>query len=103
MDIVSVPKGNYGKMRSSSYLPIGVAEYDDMGKIIPVSTDEYEDDYDTYSTEQLNEILQNIDPHNQIVYTLKMKEISPAVFSSIDEYADRLKFKNEYCGYYEEE
>lgn len=103
MDIVSVPKGDYGKMRSCSYLPIGVAEYDNTGKIIPVSTGEYEDDYDVYSTEQLNEILQNIDPSNQVIYKLEMKEISPAVFSSIDEYANQLEFKNEYCGYYDEE
>lgn len=104
MDVVSCPNAAvYGKMRTCSYLPIGVAEYDDMGKIIPVSTGEYEDDYDVYSTEQLNEILQNIDPSNQVIYKLEMKEISPAVFSSIDEYANQLEFKNEYCGYYDEE
>ena len=95
MNIVSVPKGDYGKMRSSSYLPIGLAEWDEEGNIIPVATDVFEDDYDAYTIEELNKLLQEINPSNQVVHQLTFSEISNQVYTTIDEYRNILQFKNQ--------
>lgn len=94
MDIVSVPKGDYGKMRSSSYLPIGLAEYDDEGRIIPVATDLFEEEYDKYTIEELNNLLQSIDASNQIVHALDFKGLPAKVYHSLDKYQEILKEKN---------
>ena len=93
MEIASVPKGDYGKMRSASYLPIGLTEYDDSGKIIPISTDFYEDDYDVYTLEELNRLLQEIDPSNQVIHKLEFQELSNQVYTSMDEYRKVLESK----------
>jgi hypothetical protein len=95
MEIASVPKGDYGKMRSASYLPIGLAEYDEEGKIIPVSTDVFEDDYDTYTIEELNKLLQEINPANQVIHQLTFSEVPNQVYSTIDEYRVILESKNQ--------
>jgi len=95
MDIVSVPKGDYAKMRSASYLPIGLAEYDEDGKIIPITTDVYEDDYDVYTIEELNKLLQEINPSNQIVHQLTFSEVPNQVYKTIDEYRTILENKNQ--------
>ena len=95
MNIVSVPKGDYGKMRSSSYLPIGLAEYDENGKIIPVSTDVFEDDYDAYTIEELNKLLQEVSPSNQVIHQLTFSELPNQVFTTIDEYRAILESKNQ--------
>lgn len=95
MNIVSVPKGDYGKMRSSSYLPIGLAEYDDNGKIIPVATDIFEDDYDTYTIEELNKLLQEVDSSNQVIHQLTFSEVPNQAYRTIDEYRTILESKNQ--------
>ena len=101
MDVVSVPKGDYGKMRSSSYLPIGLAEYEN-GKIVPITTDIYEDEYDAYTVEQLNKLLQEVNPDSQVIHKLEIKEIGVNVYTSIDEYRKTLESKNVYL-YQDEE
>lgn len=96
MDVVSCPNaGIYGKMRTASYLPIGLAEYDEEGNIIPVATDIFEDDYDAYTIEELNKLLQEIDSTNQIVHQLTFSEVPNQVFTTIDEYRIILESKNQ--------
>lgn len=95
MEIASVPKGDYGKMRSASYLPIGLAEWDNNDKIIPVSTDIFEDDYDAYTVEELNKLLQEIDSSNQVIHQLTFSEVPNQVYTTIDEYRAILESKNQ--------
>lgn len=96
MEIVSVPKGDYGKMRSCSYLPIGLTEYDSENNILPVSTDVYEDDYDIHSLEELNARLKEVNPSAQVVHQLIFSEISNQVHNSIEDYRKILATKPNY-------
>lgn len=77
----------------SSYLPIGLAEYDEKGKIIPVATDLFEDDYDVFTIEELNKLLQEIDPSNQVIHKLEFQELNNKVYTSLDEYRKILESK----------
>lgn len=88
-------KGDYGKMRSSSYLPIGLAEWDENDKLVPVATDVFEDDYDTYTIEELNKLLQEVNPSNQVIHQLTFSEVPNQVFTTIDEYRTILESKNQ--------
>ena len=50
VDICAVPwkSAEYGKLRCCAYLPIGIAEYDDTGHVIPFRTDSgFEEPYVT--------------------------------------------------------
>ena len=99
-DCASFPtQYNSGKGRAFGMLPLGevtapIERLDDI---------EFEDIYEQDLINEINERVFAVDDSVAPIYKLEMKEISPAVFSSIDEYADQLKFKNEYCGYYDEE
>jgi hypothetical protein len=111
MDVVSCPNaGIYGKMRTASYLPIGLAEYNEEGNIIPVATDIFEDDYDAYTIEELNKLLQEIDSTNQVIHQLTFSELPNQVFTTMDEYRVILESKNQsiypdkdYCANYDED
>lgn len=94
-NIVSVPTvDNYGKLRCSAYMPIGVAEYNEEGNIIPIDTASYEVEYDQHFIEELNRLLQEIDPSNQVVHKLTFEELPNQVYTSIDTYRGILKKKN---------
>lgn len=94
-NIVSVPTvDDYGKLRCCSYMPIGVAEYDGEGNIIPIDSSSYEVEYDQHFIEELNRLLQEIDPSNQVVHKLTFEELPNQVYTSIDTYRGILEKKN---------
>ena len=57
MHVVAVPYSGGQKLRTSEYLPIGIAEYDKEGSIVPVETATFEYDYAEYTQEQLDELI----------------------------------------------
>jgi hypothetical protein len=56
-DVVAVPRSYDGKMRTCSYLPIALAEYDEDGCIIPVDTATFEYEYAEHTQEELEDML----------------------------------------------
>ena len=58
MHVVAVPYSGGQKLRTSEYLPIGIAEYNDSGSIIPVETATFEYDYAEHTQEQLDELVE---------------------------------------------
>ena len=59
MNVVAVPYSDGQKLRTSEYLPIGIAEYGDDNKLVPVETATFEYDYAEYTEEQLEDMLSN--------------------------------------------
>jgi len=57
MHVVAVPYTDGQKLRTSEYLPIGIAEYEKQGKIIPIESATFEYDYATHTEEQLTDML----------------------------------------------
>ena len=57
-NVVSVPYEDFGKLRCCEYFPIGLAEYDEEGKIIPIKTDIFEHDYSADIVETLEKLIQ---------------------------------------------
>ncbi len=53
MHVVSVPYADAGKLRCHQYLPIGLAEYDKDGKIIPMESKTFEHQYSECTEEEL--------------------------------------------------
>jgi hypothetical protein len=76
MSVVSVPHADAGKLRCLEYLPVGLAEYDENGKIIPISTTTFEYDYATHTQEQLEEMVKTTP-----IESLKEHEIIPKEIS----------------------
>lgn len=71
-DIVSIPYADAGKMRCWRYLPIGLAEYDDNGNIIPIETNTFEYQFSEYTEQELQEMINKSD-----LEELKSHEIVP--------------------------
>tara|TARA_R110002096_G_scaffold156950_6_gene321733 strand:- start:7202 stop:8485 length:1284 start_codon:yes stop_codon:yes gene_type:complete len=59
MHVVAVPYTDGQKLRTSEYLPIGIAEYGEDNKLIPVQTATFEYEYAEHTDEQLEEMLNN--------------------------------------------
>ena len=96
MNVISIPKiDNYGKMRCCEYLPYGLIEWDENGDVIPVATDVFEDDYDVYTLEELNKLLQEVDSSNQVIHQLTFSEVPNQAYKTIDEYRTILESKNQ--------
>lgn len=57
MNVVAVPYTDGQKLRTSEYLPIGIAEYDEEGSIVPVESATFEYDYAEHTEEQLECLL----------------------------------------------
>lgn len=76
MQVVSVPHSDAGKLRCLEYLPVGLAEYDEDGKIIPISTTTFEYDYAAHTQEQLEEMVRTTP-----IESLKEHEIIPKEIS----------------------
>lgn len=94
--VVAVPpKDSYGKMRLCEYVMVGLAEFDEDGNIIPLDTTLYEDDYEQFTIEELNKLLQEIDSSNQVIHQLTFSEVPNQVYKSIDEYRLILESKNQ--------
>jgi len=57
MHVVAVPYADGQKLRTSEYLPIGIAEYGENGRLIPIETATFEYDYAEYTQEQLDDMI----------------------------------------------
>ncbi len=69
-NVTAVPYYNPNKLRCCEYLPIGIAEYDDSGKLIEVDTTLYEDDYCQFTVDQINQMLTEADMTEHQINTL---------------------------------
>lgn len=69
-NVVSVPVYDNNKLRCCEYLPIGIAEYDDEGKLIEIDTTLYEDDYCQFTVDQINKMLAEADMQEYQINTL---------------------------------
>ena len=80
---------NSGKGRGVGVLPLGeISE--------PVfDASEFEDDYDVYTLEELNKLLQEVDSSNQVIHQLTFSEVSNQAYKTIDEYRSILESKNQ--------
>lgn len=72
MKVVAVPYAGGEKLRTSEYLPIGVAEYDKDGKIIPLDMTTFEHEYSEISVSNIDKMLTNAE-----LESLKDHEILP--------------------------
>ena len=59
MHVVAVPYTDGQKLRTSEYLPIGIAEYGEDAKLIPVDAATFEYEYAEHTDEQLDDMLNN--------------------------------------------
>ena len=57
MHVVAVPYTGGQKLRTSEYLPIGIAEYDENGKIIPIESATFEYEYSEHTEEEIQKML----------------------------------------------
>ena len=60
MNVRAIPYADRGKMRVKEYMAVGVAKYDDDGKIIGVPMKTFEHDYQTITAEQVITMLRNV-------------------------------------------
>ena len=60
MNVRAIPYADRGKMRVKEYMAVGVAKYDDYGKIIGVPTKTFEHDYQTITAGEIAEMLKNV-------------------------------------------
>jgi len=72
MHVVSVPYADAGKLRCHAYLPIGLAEYDNNSKIIPIETNTFEYEFCEHTETELSDMLSNCN-----LEELKEHEIIP--------------------------
>ncbi|TXG83883.1 MAG: hypothetical protein E6R13_03535 [Spirochaetes bacterium] len=72
MHVVSVPYSEAGKLRCHKYLPIGLANYDENGKIIPIETKTFEYDFCENTEAEIQEML-----NTSTLEQLKEHEIIP--------------------------
>jgi hypothetical protein len=84
MHVVAVPYKDGQKLRTSEYLPIGIAEYGDNGKIIPVETATFEYDYAEHTEEQLERMLsearfESLKEHSIIPLEMRYEEFKDIV------------------------
>ena len=71
-DVVSVPYSDAGKLRCWKYLPIGLAEYDENNRIIPIETNTFEHEFCEHTETELSDMLQSCN-----LEELKEHEIIP--------------------------
>lgn len=72
MHVVSVPYADAGKLRCHAYLPIGLAEYGDNNRIIPIETSTFEHEFCEHTEAELSDMLQSCN-----LEELKEHEIIP--------------------------
>lgn len=76
MNVVAVPYAGGEKLRCCEYLPIGKAQYDKNGKLLPMETATFEYEYSDFTQEKINEML-----NNTRFESLKEHEIVPKELS----------------------
>lgn len=82
-DVVAVPRSYDGKMRTCSYLPIALAEYDEDGCIIPVDTATFEYEYAEHTQEELEDMLRTTRFESLKEHELVPKELDIASLRKI--------------------
>ena len=60
MNVRAIPYADRGKMRVKEYMAVGVAKYDDEGKIIGVPMKTFEHDYQTITAGEISEMLKGL-------------------------------------------
>lgn len=97
MNVVAVPYTGGQKLRTSEYLPIGIAEYnDETGKIIPVETATFEYEYAEHTEEELLKMLQSASFESLKEHEIVPKELRLENFKSIvDDFVELTKEINE--------
>jgi hypothetical protein len=84
MKVVAVPYTDGQKLRTSEYLPIGIAEYNEEGSIIPIESATFEYDYAEHTEEELEELLnqthfESLKTHNIIPMEIKYSDFRQIV------------------------
>ena len=82
-DVVAVPRSYDGKMRTCSYLPIAIAEYDEDGCIIPVDTATFEYEYAEHTQEEIEDMLASTRFESLKEHELVPKELDIASLQKI--------------------
>lgn len=85
MHVVAVPYSEGQKLRTSEYLPIGITEYDEEGKIIPIETATFEYDYAEHTEEKLLRMLETSSFESLKDHEIVPKELRLQNFKSIVE------------------
>jgi hypothetical protein len=83
MHVVSVPYKDGEKLRCCEYLPIGVAEYDDNGRIIPVETATFEYDYAEFTQKEIDDMLNEERFESLVEHEIIPRELSKASLRTI--------------------
>lgn len=78
MNVVAVPYAGGEKLRCCEYLPIGVAQYDEKGRIIPLDTATFEYDYSDHNQKEITKMLNNSRFESLIEHEIVPKELSQA-------------------------
>jgi hypothetical protein len=71
--VIAIPEYDHSKFRTSEYFPFAVATYID-GKIDIVDQPYYEDDYQTYELEELEELVAKVKAEELPIDTAKKAE-----------------------------
>jgi len=76
MHVVAVPYRDGEKLRCCEYLPVGVAEYDENGRIIPLETATFEFEYAEHTQAEINKMLNNSRFESLVEHEIVPREIS---------------------------
>jgi hypothetical protein len=83
MNVVAVPYTDGQKLRTCEYLPIGIAEYDDNGKIIPIESATFEYDFAEYTEAELVALVESASFESLKEHRILPLEISYDNFKNI--------------------
>jgi len=80
MHVVAVPYSGGQKLRTTEYLPIGIAEYNEEGRIIPIESETFEYDYAEHTEEQLEEMInsarfESLKEHKILPLEIKLEDL----------------------------
>lgn len=96
MNVVAVPYSGGQKLRTCEYLPVGIAEYNENGSIIPVETATFEYEYAEHTEEELLKMLQSASFESLKEHEIVPKELRLENFRGIvDDFVELTKEINE--------
>jgi len=85
MNVVAVPYAGGQKLRTSEYLPIGISEYDENRRIIPIETATFEYEYAEHTEEELFKMLETASFESLKEHEIVPKELRLQNFKAIVE------------------
>jgi hypothetical protein len=83
MNVVAVPYTGGEKLRCCEYLPVGVAEYSEKGRIIPLETATFEFEYATHTQKEIDKMLTTTRFESLVEHEIVPREISRATLEFI--------------------